>query len=174
MTSIGSSTFLYSHVASFFLFNPVGLAFDKNGWRIGHGKGYYDRFLQRIGQFAKEKNQQPPVTGQYLWVSFNVPGFSMRMRMWPQPYDFTFGRSCFPCMICAQFEAVDMLCSEDFGIRTLLRDGHLTDFCHSHIFLNHNMTVALALSEQIIDGDIPRDEHDRKPDYLITPDKIIQ
>ncbi|KAJ3039156.1 hypothetical protein HDV00_012562 [Rhizophlyctis rosea] len=73
-----------------------GLAFDKAGWRIGHGKGYYDRFLQKCLDLAASKSIAPPVT------------------------------------------------------------------------------VALALSEQLISTSIPREPHDRKPDLLITPEGIIR
>ncbi|KAI8802403.1 hypothetical protein BJ742DRAFT_684161 [Cladochytrium replicatum] len=66
-----------------------GLAFDREGWRIGHGKGYYDKFLERCELFAKENGIPPP------------------------------------------------------------------------------RTVALALSAQIIETPVPRDEFDRKPDFVL-------
>ncbi|KAJ3414567.1 hypothetical protein HDV05_006306 [Chytridiales sp. JEL 0842] len=71
-----------------------GLAFDKKGWRMGHGRGYYDRFL----------------------------------------------------------EACDTYNSKHGG------------FTH---------TIALALSSQIRDTDIPRDQYDRKPGMLLTPTELI-
>jgi 5-formyltetrahydrofolate cyclo-ligase len=67
-----------------------GLAFDRNGWRIGHGRGYYDRFLEECDAYNK-------VNG------------------------------------------------------------------------NSTATIALALSSQILDSDVPRDEYDRKPNTVLTP-----
>lgn len=69
-----------------------GFAFDKNGWRLGYGRGYYDRFLQRCESY--NKNHGRPRT----------------------------------------------------------------------------RAIAVALREQVIDGDIPRDEFDVKPDQLILSD----
>jgi 5-formyltetrahydrofolate cyclo-ligase len=39
-----------------------GLAFDKEQNRIGYGKGYYDRFLQKSFEFAKFRGIAKPTT----------------------------------------------------------------------------------------------------------------
>jgi 5-formyltetrahydrofolate cyclo-ligase len=39
-----------------------GLAFDTNGNRIGYGKGYYDRFLQKSFDFAVANGYPKPFT----------------------------------------------------------------------------------------------------------------
>jgi len=45
------------------LFIVPGLAFTKNGCRLGHGMGYYDRYLARHQQmFSVNKDGETPTT----------------------------------------------------------------------------------------------------------------
>ncbi|TMW60955.1 hypothetical protein Poli38472_000997 [Pythium oligandrum] len=39
-----------------------GVAFDRSGGRLGHGKGYYDSFLRRLTEAYDEHNRPLPVT----------------------------------------------------------------------------------------------------------------
>lgn len=39
-----------------------GVAFDKTKNRIGHGKGYYDRYIRKANAWAKDHNASPPKT----------------------------------------------------------------------------------------------------------------
>lgn len=40
-----------------------GVAFDRFGGRLGHGKGYYDRYVQRTRDFATQNGNQHPTLG---------------------------------------------------------------------------------------------------------------
>ncbi|CAG8572408.1 220_t:CDS:2, partial [Diversispora eburnea] len=40
----------------------IGLAFDLQRNRLGHGKGYYDKYLAKCKNWAKENNRQLPKT----------------------------------------------------------------------------------------------------------------
>lgn len=48
------STFLFSTGGLDLIFLP-GLGFDKDGNRLGRGKGYYDTYLKRCGQHQEVK-----------------------------------------------------------------------------------------------------------------------
>ncbi|KAG0191466.1 hypothetical protein DFQ28_000122 [Apophysomyces sp. BC1034] len=39
-----------------------GMAFDTQRNRIGHGKGYYDRYLKKCYDWASERGREPPKT----------------------------------------------------------------------------------------------------------------
>jgi len=45
-----------------------GMAFDMNGNRLGHGKGYYDRYIEKAKQFSKIKNMKGPYCGMYICI----------------------------------------------------------------------------------------------------------
>lgn len=53
-----------------------GVAFDRRGGRLGHGKGYYDRFLAELSQ-AKERNRSPG--GSSRGVEFVAAAFQAQL-----------------------------------------------------------------------------------------------
>ncbi|KAI8922555.1 hypothetical protein DFJ77DRAFT_436847 [Powellomyces hirtus] len=73
-----------------------GLAFDKEGWRLGHGKGYYDRYFAKVAERSALSGKALPTT------------------------------------------------------------------------------IALALSAQIVDEPLPREDFDQKPQFLVTATGVVR
>lgn len=48
-----------------------GLGFDKNRTRLGHGKGYYDRYLTATEAWCRAKGRPMPATGVFKGISIS-------------------------------------------------------------------------------------------------------
>ncbi|MBQ4527386.1 MAG: 5-formyltetrahydrofolate cyclo-ligase [Clostridia bacterium] len=63
------------------------------------------------------------------------------------------------------------ICFDRFGSRIGFGKGYYDKFINSLAY--KPIVVAICFSEQIFDGEIPRDEHDCIMDYIITDKEII-
>lgn len=63
------------------------------------------------------------------------------------------------------------ICFDRFGTRIGFGKGYYDKFINSLAY--KPIVVAICFSEQIFDGEIPRDEHDCIMDYIVTDKEII-
>ena len=57
--------------------------------QLGHGKGYYDRYIERYRAFASRRGEKPPLLGTLdtLGNSLNADSFLSYSRSRPEPAD---------------------------------------------------------------------------------------
>jgi 5-formyltetrahydrofolate cyclo-ligase len=56
------------------LFLSLGVAFDSDKNRIGHGKGYYDRYLLKYQDWATRNNKPMVKTGNTHSIWYDLKG----------------------------------------------------------------------------------------------------
>jgi 5-formyltetrahydrofolate cyclo-ligase len=59
-----------------------GVGFDHQMNRIGHGKGYYDHFIQRCHDYAKKVGREPPALGMsFLQTVLRIVALALKEQI---------------------------------------------------------------------------------------------